>query len=350
MMKKRIFIDGYFLKQKVTGVQRFAEELVKSLQNYGYEVTILAPKDILRGIEGVEVKKHQFFKGLLWQQFYLPLFLIIHGSPLIASFSGLGPLLYSKKIITIHDGSLYRYPEFFSLSYRVFYKILYPVTIFFSLGIITVSDFSRCEIKRFIIKNKKIHIVNNIVSKIDAYDVEKGSICDYKYILTVGSLDKRKNLKNILEGFNQSNIKDKYKLVVVGGQSAVFKDSIYTKDTLENVVFLGYVSDDDLSSLYSNAAFFIYLPLYEGFGIPPLEALSFNCPVLLSDIHVFHEIYGKDFIYTDPLDTKKIQESIDEFALMDMEKVLLQQREILSKYNSNKQASQFDDIYNEVNL
>ncbi|HFI7756470.1 TPA: glycosyltransferase family 4 protein [Escherichia coli] len=343
---KKIYIDGYFLAQRITGVQRYAEELVKNINNKGYDIIILAPKNIKRTIPGVVIKRSKMFSGLLWQQFILPIQLFFLGKPIITSLSGLGPILYPNKLLAIHDASLYRYPSYFSNLYRIVYKKLYPITIFFSKAIITVSKFSKQEIKELINISKDILVVNNVTPQ--SYE---GSLRDniYEqmepYILVVGTLDKRKNLKNVLEAFQQSKLKGVYKLLVAGGTAKSFSDNEWiTNLCSDDVIFLGYVSDAELANLYSRAHFFIYMSIYEGFGIPPLESLANNCPVLLSDIDVFKEIYGDSFEYANPLSVESIAMGLERVVSSDRHELYEKQRIALSKYTKENQVKQFEEI------
>lgn len=100
--------------------------------------------------------------------------------------------------------------------------------------------------------------------------------------------------------------------VIAGGSnSKVFKDQGY--EITSNIKFIGYVTDEELVALYKYAKCFVYPSIYEGFGIPPLEAIYFDCPVILSNIDVFHEIYRNSNIYVKDLNELKIKiKNIDE--------------------------------------
>jgi len=104
-----------------------------------------------------------------------------------------------------------------------------------------------------------------------------------------------------------SGLDAKYYLVLVGKKDTIFNMQILD-EILANCV--GYVSDEELASLYSNASLFVYPSIYEGFGIPPLEAMSLGCPVILSDIPVFREIFGDAACYADPGETESISDAM----------------------------------------
>lgn len=339
-MMKKIYVDGYFLSQKITGVQRYAKQFIENMIDNGYEVTLIAPSNATLDIPGAK-KIQSRFKGMFWQQCILPFILLAHGFPPLLSLTGIGPVFYPNKILAIHDASIYRFPQFFSKTYLLFYRIVYPVSIFFSKALITVSNFSMTELRHFIRMKKKIYVIYNVTSDLVSTDGDKISLLDGvdKYILTVGSLDERKNLKRVVKAFNNSSIKEEYKLIVAGGNSSAFSD-IKLECENKNVIFTGYVTDGQLINLYKNASFFVYLSIYEGFGIPPLEALTCDCPVLLADIDVFREVYGDEFKYVNPSDISKISHEMEKFSRLDREKIKQQQHPVISKFSKQNQIVQ----------
>jgi glycosyltransferase involved in cell wall biosynthesis len=177
-----------------------------------------------------------------------------------------------------------------------------------SKKVITVSEFSKNEIVRLIgIPGDKITVIHNAVSdafqkKVSQKSGEKG-----RYILSVASMDPRKNLTKLVEAYQMAGIGQEVKLVLAGKTDPIFNIDLPEEILARSV---GYVSDEELSSLYENAAIFVCPSLYEGFGIPPLEAMALGCPVILSDIPVFREIFGEAAHYVDPLDAKSIRDGI----------------------------------------
>lgn len=343
----KVYIDGYFLSQKVTGVQRYAKEFIENMIACGYQVVVMAPANAKQTVVGAEVKRSRWFKGLLWQQIILPVLLLLNGRPPLLSLSGIGPVFYRKKILAIHDASLYRYPDYFSLGYRLFYRILYPVSIFFSKALLTVSEFSKSELLHFIKARKKIYVIYNINSDLTSPDpLNVGEVLPQgKYILTVGSLDKRKNLARTIEAFQQTTFDEPHTLVVAGGNSASFS-AMKTEVNDKRILFTGYISDSYLTALYKNAQFFVYLTIYEGFGIPPLEALSNGCPVLLSDIPVFREIYGERFVYADPYDTTLLGLAMQNMSEADREQLYNKQKSVVERFTRNEQIKQIEFALN----
>jgi len=305
-----IFINGRFLTQNMTGIQRFSYELCKALINNGIEIIILAPKKIKKDYKlNCRIIRLGIFSGILWEQFELPIFLLMHKSPLLLNFGSPGPLFYSNRIVTVHDISFYFHPEWFSWVYRTYYRLITPVFTRLSKKVITVSEFSKSEIKRWLhIPDNKIVIINNGVSEAFVNNPLKPALTKGKYILSVASLDPRKNLDSLVEAYRLSGIeREDIRLVLAGRSSPLFNMKM-SDEIIANS--MGYVPDEELAALYANAMLLVYPSLYEGFGIPPLEAMSLGCPVILSDIPVFRELFGEAAHYVDPYSIESISEGI----------------------------------------
>ncbi|MCX6245737.1 MAG: glycosyltransferase family 1 protein [Bacteroidetes bacterium] len=308
-MSKPIFVNGRFLTQETTGIQRFSYEMCKALIAGGTEVIILAPKKIRNEYTlNCRIIRFGIFSGILWEQVDLPVFLRTHKNPLLINFGSPGPVFYTNRIVTVHDLSFYVKPSWYKKSYRLYYRLVTPVALHLSKKVITVSEFSKNEILRLTgITREKIAIIHNAVSgalqRMPAKETaEKG-----KYILSVASLDPRKNLAGLVAAYKMAGIEKEFRLVLAGKSDPIFNIKI-TEEILAHST--GYVTDDELSSLYQNAHFFVYPSLYEGFGLPPLEAMSLGCPVILSDIPVFREIFGDAAHYVDPMDPGSICKGI----------------------------------------
>ena len=318
MLSKNIYISARFLTQPITGVQRYGIELSKAIKrlNNMYNITFVAPNNIIHNdiANFLNVEKVGSLKGQLWDQISLLRFLKSKGNPLVINFSNTLPVFYENKIVTIHDIIHLKYPVSYSYSYRKYYEIVFPLMLKHSKHIITVSEFSKKEISSYFgIDENKISIVYNGV---DNKFKPKKNRNPEKYILGVSSIAFHKNFISLIEAFLKLKTKG-VKLYIVGG----LNEKIFGKQSKkileiikrnENIIFLGRVDDDKLVDLYSNAICFVYPSLYEGFGIPPLEAQACGCAIVISDIPVFKEIYKDTALYFDPLDIDDIAKKIDE--------------------------------------
>ncbi|MEI6899603.1 MAG: glycosyltransferase family 1 protein [Bacteroidota bacterium] len=308
-MSKTIYVNGRFLTQEITGIQRFSYEICKALISKGVGMVILAPKKIRpEYILKCKIVQFGFFSDILWEQIDLPLFLMRQNNPFLFNPGSPGPIFYSNRIVTIHDLSFFIHPEWFSKLYQLYYRFVTPMTARRSKSVVTVSEFSKEEIIRLIgLPEGKITVINNAVSS----SVQKGpsvnTTSQDPYIFSVGSLDPRKNIARLVRAYEMAGIGNEIKLILAGRS-----DPIFNMELSQEIVAYskGYLPDDEISSFYENATLFVYPSLYEGFGIPPLEAMSMGCPVVLSDIPVFREIFGDAAYYVNPLDSGSIRDGI----------------------------------------
>ncbi len=305
MEPKPAYINGRFLTQRMTGTQRFAFEISKALQSVSPDFIIVAPRKADPVLtSGLKIKKWGIGHGILWEQVVLPLFLFIKKKPLILSFGSPGPVFYRKKISTVHDMAFMAHPDWFARTYYLYYRYTLPIVFNRSQQILTVSAFSKNEIIRYFhVPTEKITVVYNAVPAFFNIQEPPARIITEKYFLSVSSRDPRKNPQRILQAFIQSGCLNEYRLVFAGESNKLYR---FRAGQDIDKRSLGYVSDEKLLSLYHHASLFIYLSFYEGFGIPPLEAMAMGCPVILSDIPVFHEIYGDAPCYVDPYNNREI--------------------------------------------
>ena len=312
-LDKNIYINGRFLCHNIDGISRFSIEICKQLKKLNLDFKIVIPKWLeYENKEGFDIVKFGNLKSHFWEQVDLLRFLKSTGNPLLLNLSGLGPLFYRNQVITIHDLSFYENKKWFSKSYTLFYSLATPIVAKNARKILTVSDFSKCEIVKYLkIDREKISVVYNAVSgeiysKADTNQISPivNSVLNGKYVLAVSSLDPRKNLQRLIDSFLELQLKD-YKLVLVGKASSHFNVDLQSNSS--EVVFTGFVSDSDLVLLYKKCDFFIYPSLYEGFGIPPLEAMNNGCAVIVSDIPPLKEVCADAVLYVNPYESESIK-------------------------------------------
>ncbi len=307
----QLYVNGRFLSQRMTGIQRFAYEICCALQQIGVPLTIIAPIDIREeydlsnlSIDIIGGKGSHF-----WEQVTLPRYMRQkHNGHILLNLSGLSPILYNNNILTIHDISYQLRPRSYSLAYCLYYQLMTPLAAKRARKILTVSQFSKQElIDHLGIAPQRIAVVYNAVRPTPLLPREETE----RYLLAVGSLVPRKNIKRLLKAYCSIQEPD-YALYIVGGMHAIYADaelSSYT--TKKGVHFLGYVGGNKLTSLYRNATAYINPSLYEGFGIPLVEAMTQQCPVIVSDIPAFHEVCGEAARYFNPTDIQDIQDKMN---------------------------------------
>lgn len=351
-----IVVNARFLTQKIAGVQRYAMEISAELKKLCPEITFLAPRNIIQEefAEYLKVKTCGKLTGHLWEQIELPGYLAKAGNPLLINFSGMAPFFYKNKLVTIHDLSFLRNPKWFSRKYYYYYKFLYPVSVRNAIKIITSSEFSKSEIVDLLkIDERKIHKISCSISSRFSDSASSKAVPPFdNYILAVSSIDPRKNFKNLILSFTMVKTNDDLKLVIIGSENKVFGEPQFKKlkDYQRNIIFMGYVPDDKLVNLYRHARLLVYPSLYEGFGIPPLEAMACGCPAVVSDIGSVREVCGDAAYYVNPCDVDDIAKGITEILRNDVLRTKLIQRgyERLKLFDWNESAKELMRLITEI--
>ncbi|WP_218598089.1 glycosyltransferase family 1 protein [Polaribacter sp. NJDZ03] len=334
-----IIINSRFLTQRITGVQRFAIEICKELKKSNLEIEFVSPKNIINSeiAEELDIKKIGNLTGHLWEQITLQLY-VSKKDALLISLCNTAPLFLKHQIVTIHDLSFMLFPEWNSKMFSLVYNFMIPIIAKKADHILTVSNSSKKElISELEIPENKISVIYNAVSTIflekDAQEKES-----YKneedYILTVSSFHPRKNLKRLIEAFLILPDK-KLKLYIIGNFDKNFAfEALNIEEHHSRIKILTGVNDYDLKGFYKNARLFVYPSLYEGFGIPIIEAMSCGAPVCVSNIDVFKEVCGNNAVYFNPKSTADIKDKI--ILSINKPKQVFNQ---LDKYSWTKSAS-----------
>lgn len=264
-----------------------------------------------------------------------------------------------KKVATIHDMAFFTVKECYTKGQVATKKFLLDRTVKNADKLICISKFTYNELKRYYpnVDDDKVEIIHNGFNKplINYKDVSLDKFnLDGDYILFVGTISPSKNLVRLVEAFREvKNIKKDLKLAIVGKNGWKF-DEVYKKveelNLKKDIIFTGYVSNDELETLYKQSIFVVYPSLYEGFGLPPLEALSRKKSVLSSDIPVLKEILGESVFYFNPYNKDDMVKQI--LNLIDNENYRNSKIELALKtvnlYSWEKCAQQTYNIYEEL--
>jgi len=308
-----IVVNASFLAQPLTGVQRFAVEISRRLKRLDSSIVFLAPPHA-RGssylneldaqiIDGFGCKS--FAKKQMWEQFVLPSYLAGMGSPFLINLGNTAPIFYRNQVVALHDVAFLEHPEFFSFAFSLYYRLTVPLMLKNAKHIFTSSEFSKFRIiEKYGYKNKITAIHNAVSPRLIEANVGKEKI-----ILCVGSIEPRKNLTRLIAAFKKIKTEG-YRLLIIGDRSSIYSE-VNTNTNLKDVYFTGRVSDDELFAWYSKASLFVYPSLYEGFGIPPLEAQASGCQVLVSKIGAHEEVFLDSAVYCNPLDVDDIALKMD---------------------------------------
>ncbi|OGJ52884.1 hypothetical protein A2336_00525, partial [Candidatus Peregrinibacteria bacterium RIFOXYB2_FULL_41_88] len=237
-----------------------------------------------------------------------------------------------------HDLSYMRFPQFFSLKSRIWYFFNRPKKYFRKASkVIAVSHFTARELKQLIgVDSEVVYEAPSVVSGSDS--VRK------KYLLSLSTLEPRKNLKRVIEAFGLAGLFG-YELVLAGeGDSKVFAK--LKLPSVKNVRFIGHVSETDKESLYKEASGFIYVSIYEGFGLPVLEAFKCGCQVLTSRGSPMEEITDGLAIYADSGDVDSIANGMKKIVSWsgDREKLIAKANEFTWEKTAREILLVFSDV------
>lgn len=302
-----IVINARFLTQELRGVQRFAEQTCLALKHIRNDIIFVAPHGIKmhESAKALNVQCIGRHSGHVWEQLDLPAYLRSQGNPLLVSLCSTAPLMVRNQIATHHDITYVRHPESYTWAFRTLYRVMTPILLSRIKALLTVSSFSKGEISQFYnFPENKIFVVPNAVS--DAFQPGPPVGGKQEYLLAVSSPSAHKNFKRMIEAFLTLRDHDGLQLHIVGAASEIFSDSSLQRlaGSDSRIRFLGRLSDTELIAQYQGATAFVFPSLYEGFGIPPLEAQACGCPVLAANAASIPEVLQASALYFDPVDVE----------------------------------------------
>ena len=234
------------------------------------------------------------------------------------------PVRAKKRVVTIHDVYHLAFYHQLSQAQKIYAKFMINRAVQLSDAIITVSEFSKREIIKFTgCPQNKITVIHNGIKQTAVYkniqSIKQKYGLPQKYILFVGNVKPHKNLQLLLRAYLllEPDIRSSYKIVIAGKKDGFITgdnrimDLITSSQLTSDIVFTGYIDDEDMDSLYAEASLFVFPSLYEGFGLPPLEAMLNNCPVTVSAIESLTEICGDAALYFNPMDAQGLASNIE---------------------------------------
>jgi len=317
-MSGHIFINGRFLSQPLTGVQRYSHELLRALDvlNPNMEIICLAPpEDFPRpNWKNIELKVIGKNRGNAWEQFDLPLWL---KGRFLFSPSNIGPAFYKKQAVTFHDASVFAVPQAYSRMFKAKYKFVFHQLARRARCILTDSVFSQKELAKYLHYDlSRFNVVTlggDHLQDIQTDDriLKAHGLHNRPYILMVASQSPHKNTARLLEAIVR--LRGETKFALAGGSFKNVFQNTGMSQLPSNVIQLDYINDAELKSLYEHALGFIFPSYYEGFGLPILEAMNCNCPVLSSKSASLPEVGGDAAVYFDPFNVDDITDKIENF-------------------------------------
>jgi glycosyltransferase involved in cell wall biosynthesis len=314
---KILSVSGKFLSQPVTGVQRYAAAIVQGwdwgldegwIDRQRYSIRLIVPSKILRepGYKQIDIVRSST-QGRYWEQ--VELAWRARGTYLFSPYAA-APLIKMRHAVTIHDAAAAAAPQQYSLAFRMYCFVVYRVLGRVCKPVFTDSEFSKRELNRyFSVPLKKMKVIPPACDHLlgvsgDSSILERSGLEKGRYVLGVSSQSLVKNFQGLAEAWSRVEAPE-IKLAIAGKKhERLFRANDLIDD--DRIVRLGYVSDSELRTLYENAALFAYPSFYEGFGIPPVEAMSCGCPVLVARSSSLPEACGDAAVYCDPSDTGDI--------------------------------------------
>jgi glycosyltransferase involved in cell wall biosynthesis len=328
-----IFINGRFLSRQPTGVDRVGYELVCAIDRLleaghpevrKHRWVLLVPPDPVRlpPLRHVECRVVGPFKGNLWEQLTLPW---RSWGGLLVNLCNTSPLLKRNNVVMIHDVATRRVPQSYSRAFRLWYRVLMFWAMRKARLLLTVSQFSRQELIGFY-GDREVVVMPQGADHFDALTADPAVLITHKlgdrpFVLAVGSIAPHKNFGALVKAVEK--IKNAgFDLVIAGGTNPkIFAEA--GRGLPDWVKYVGFVSDEQLKSLYQAASAFVFPSIYEGFGLPPIEAMAHGCPVICSKSASIPEACGNAAAYFDANNPDDIAQTIqttlnDEKALNEM--------------------------------
>lgn len=350
-------INGKFTAQRITGVQRVAYELTRALQSADFPtigIEIVVPKNATEPGASLMWKRCcPWFKGNAWEQVALPL--TTNGETLI-SLCNTSPLLKRGQIVMVHDMAVLDVPNAFSKKFRIWYRLVFASIQRNAKVILTVSEFSKERICHHLkVEASRVFVIRPGIDHLERIDSDGGilrrlNLTIGRYCLLVGSLDPRKNLRRVLGAVERIAHVNEVRFVVVGAANPrVFGTQPLTcAREHSKVTWAGFVTDRELKALYENAAMLVFPSLYEGFGLPPLEAMYCGCPVIVSNEASLPEVCAGAALYCNATSVDDIAAKISQ--MLGDENLRARYRELglshARKYRWDRAAAELLDVLN----
>ena len=374
----RIGINGRFLVAKRTGVQRAAYNLIKTIfevdrrneyflftgacqlsnSDWNHDNVTIVPSPLKMG---------GHFRNHLWEQYSLPILARQHKIDILHSPANMAPLFYSgTSIVHIHDLCFVVNPQWYSYLFHTVYNVVIPRLARRATRIITNSNNSRNDLLQFCrLEARKVHLVywavDDIFSKTAKHKPEENDFADGSmdipkegYILYVGSMEPRKNIPTLIEAYEKMRCdypEIKTKLILIGGESPLFADvRLKIKKYNSDVIFKGFVNDKMLVNYYKKATLVAYPSLYEGFGLPPLEAMASGVPVVTSNTSSIPEVVGDAALMISPYDCNQLAHTLARVIKDEKlrEFLIIRGLEQVRKFNWYRVARNILGIYSEI--
>ena len=364
MKKTKVFIDIFYYKTALSGLKTYIQELLHAVKVHGSdEVDYVISHDISKMVNNKIFINSKFrlvrwtfqFRYILWKQLYLPFLLYKKKIDYVICPDYVAPIFCkSKKIVVIHDNLFWKYPKNYPSVWRNYFTKLIQLGLNSKSIIITTSNYSKVGLQPLFKKNK----IYPVYQSSENFSIQKTNENGKKYILHIGTFEKRKSLLTLIKAFKKlkDELKVDYMLVLAGStyingdNNVLLKIKKYIKEhnLFSSILMPGYIDKNKALYFFNNSLMYVFPSIDEGFGIPLIEALKLKVPVICSDIPIFREIADDSVLYF---------EKQNEINLFERMKELIQSKDLsnklvskgikrVKKYNRYNFIKEFEKIYN----
>lgn len=313
------------------GIGRYSYELAKELYKLDRKnIKIVIREEDLERFFFVEKEDLIIAKNIkdskdrnIYEQFKLPKIInkkypnaIIHYPDTMAPLFAKNPV-----VITVHDLAFKSVKGAFTWKQNLWKNIITDLSIKKANKIIAITNFTKSEINKYYpkLESNKISVVYNGFNDFSKEEIKTNNIrseiinIDKPYILTVSTISPRKNIDGLIKAFEKIKDRVEENLIIAGGNGWMYESVYELVEKLnlnDRVIFTGKINDEELKFLYRNSKIFAYVSFYEGFGLPPLEAMSYLKPCIVSNVSSIPEVVGDAAIKVNPNNIEEISKAI----------------------------------------
>jgi len=373
----RIGIDYTIAVTETAGIARHVRELVAALLEIDQvnEYILIFTSDVKGGVSSTLPQKlairrlpfSQWGARMMWHRMSLPLPLEFFTGHLDVFHSPdflLPPLRHAQGVVTIHDLSYIIYAQYTRPTIAKYFDKAVRRSVERARLVIADSNSTKRDLGKLLaISEGKIEVIYSGVSvrfvpvrdRDRLFDVQRRYSIDRPFILSIGEIQPRKNLQRLIAAYSilRQDAMLTHQLLLVGKEHWLSEDlfrQVEGLDIKRDIRFLGYVPDEDLPALISLADVFAFPSLYEGFGLPPLEAMACGCPVVTSNTSSLPEVVGNAGIMVNPYDTDSLARAIGQVLTSSelRDNMIRKGLEQAKKFSWEKTAKQTLEVYNKV--
>ena len=317
-----VAVDARNLIGSRTGVGRYLQKLLEDFTEISDDSFFIYSHDVI--VEKIEHDRYHYkvLSGhpLVWKQLLMPVHQLRYNYDLVFVPTYSSPVFYPGKVLlTIHDLIFTKHPEWANWKQAVRFRAIVPKTAKFADRIIAVSEATRKDIIELTgVSSTKIDVVYlGVEDKFRSLTEDTLNIfrdkynIRYPYILHVGSIHPRRNIKRLCQVFRR--LKEEKKInhhLVLAGLDLDHTSQLSSYLELPDIHWVGYVPEEDLVGFFNAADLFIYPSLYEGFGLPVLEAMACGTPVITSNVSSLPEVAGDAALLIEPDDEEDMMRAI----------------------------------------